>query len=199
MTDLAAHHLTRRGLHIYHVQHPTPKHVENSDRGILHTAHDPDLNAVDLDGLITKADPRCPVCPAGMCRGHLVGCHWQEPMIRDGFHDPAGRLERHAMVRDMTLEEVCRLEATTDGHTYRIRPLAHLVALCGHHGVTAVVEPKPDHRWEEEWPWRQLLNAAHVGRTDLRAYALRNLPVPGAGARRLAPAHRLGIPAWLIG
>lgn len=189
----------RRGLHILHVEAPTPKHVENSDRGVLRAAHDPHLNAIDLDGLITKADPHCPVCRPGTCRGHLVGTHWPAPILRDGFHDPLGLLGRHTTVANMTLPEVSRLVARTNGLTYRIHTLAHLVALCGHHGVIAVVEPKPDHRWTLDWPWQQLHGVATRFRTDLRSRTLRDLPEPGAGLARARAARRNSVPAWLIG
>jgi len=186
------------GLRIYHVEHPTPKHVENSHRGIMHAAHDPHLNAIDLDGLITKADPRCPLCPPGTCRGHLVGCHWRTPMIHDGFHDPAGLMPRHKQIDDMTVTEALRLEAHTNGHVYHMSLLPDLVAHCGRVGVIAVVEPKPDPRWLLDWPWQQLEAAAHANGTDLRARALRNLPHPGAGVRRVQAARRNGVPAWVI-
>lgn len=187
----------RRGLHIYHEVFPR-KHVENSPRGVLHAAHDPHLNAIDLDGHITKADPRCPICRPGTCLGHLVAVHDAQPMIHDKFHDPAGRIGRHTLIQNMTLAEAQRLEAHTDGHVFRISTLAHLVALCGHHGVIAVVEPKPDERWTLDWPWQQLHAVANRFLTDLRSYTLRNLPHPGAGIPRAQAARRNGVPAWLI-
>jgi hypothetical protein len=188
----------RAGLHLHHVEAPTPKHVENSLRGIRFAAHSPLFNGSDLDSLITLADPRCPVCARRTCRGHLLNTHWEHPMLRDGFHDPLGLLDPHTAVRHMTLPEAMRLEAHTDGHVYRIPTLASSLALCGRLGHIAVVEPKNDERFEEDWPWQLMERVAHTFRTDLRARALRDFPTPGAGLRRVRAARRNDVPAWTI-
>ena len=180
---------------IFHVRHPIKKHVENSIRGIRRAARL--LFAwIDIDLLITKADPDCPL-PAddeehidGVCHGHIVGCHWDRPMLRDGFYDPEGELNPRLRVRDMSIDEALRLE-TKDG--YKIRRVRVLLRECALRHIGAYVEAKDDKRFELDWPWRYLNTAAKKRGCRLRARTIRNFPVRGAGRRRAVAARRNGV------
>jgi hypothetical protein len=179
---------------IYHVRHPIKKHVENSIRGIRRAARRLFV-WIDLDLLITKADPECPLVGDeehvnGVCLGHIVGTHWDRPMLRDGFFDPEGLLSPRTTVRQMTLEEALRLK-TKDG--YRIKRVRVLLRECALRGIGAYVEAKDDKRFELDWPWRYLKAAAKQRGCRLRARTIRNFPVRGAGRRRAQAARRNGV------
>lgn len=187
----------RRARHgVFHVKAPIKKHVENSIRGII-TAARRLFAWIDLDLLITKADPHCPFCTKDgvECRGHIVVCHWDRPMIRDGFFDPLGLLDPHTRVRDMTLEEVLRLR-TKDG--YRIWRVESLLGECALKRIGAFVEPKDDPRFELDWPWQHLRAEAVRRRCRLKARTIRNFPTRGAGTRRAAAARRNHVRARTI-
>ena len=160
---MGLHTLARNRIgRIYHVKFPLMKHVENSVRGIRRAARRL-FKAIDLDILITKADPDCPHHghpehgPGDVCRGHLVGCHWQKLLRRDKFRDPQHRIALDAMVRNLTLDQVLRLK-TVDG--YRVSPIERLLRVCAMRHLVALLEPKDDKRFELAWPWE---NIALVG------------------------------------
>lgn len=176
---------------IYHVAHPIKKHVENSIRGIRRAAR---LGFVwiDLDLLITKADPDCHFVGDeehvdGVCLGHIVGCHWDRPMLRDAFFDPTGEVSPRTKVRQMTLLQVLNLK-TADG--YHIKRVRVLLRECALKKIGAYVEAKDDKRFELDWPWVYLKAAAKKRGCRLRARTIRNFPVRGAGRRRAQAARR---------
>lgn len=191
---MALRTLARRRIgRIYHVSFPLMKHVENSVRGIRRAARRL-FKAIDLDILITKADPHCPhhgdpEHVNGRCVGHIVGCHWQKLLRRDKFRDPEHRIALDAMVRNLTLDQVLRLK-TVDG--YRVRRIAALLRACARRRLVALLEPKNDARFAQEWPWKYIaLVSEDLGTT----VSVRALP---QNAEALAPARRVGFEAWEI-
>lgn len=185
---------------IFHLSFPFKKHVENSIRGIKAAAKR-HFTWIDLDELITKADPNCSL-PAddpehvnGQCLGHVVGCHWDRPMERDGFFDPQGVLHHHTRVREMSIDEALRLK-TKDG--YSIRRIKTLLVVCAMKRVGAWVEPKDDPRFEQDWPWQYQKSLQRRFKFRLRARAIRNFPSVNAGLRRVQAARRNGIRANTI-
>lgn len=200
---------------IYHLKHPHKKHEENSLRGIraaakarkwirrgLRLVRVRKFTEVDLDLLITKADPHCPHCAPGKCVGHVVGCHWDEPMVHDGFYDPGDahghKLPKHTRVRDMTLEEVLRLRARTRGRIYHISTVEQLLAECATQGIGARLEPKDDARFEQVSVWTRIKAYADKVGAVVRGYSLRNFGGKGAGTRRVAAMNKAHIPAHTI-
>ena len=184
---------------IFHLS-GTKKHIENSIRGIKLAAR-LRFSWVDIDILITKADPDCPL-PAddpehvdGECLGHIVGCHWDRPMERDGFFDPEGLLRHHAMVRQMSVDEALRLK-TKDG--YSIRRIKTLFVVCAMKRIGAWVEPKDDARFELDWPWLYMKALQRRFKFRFRARAIRNFPTTDAGLRRVRAARRNGVRANTI-
>lgn len=185
-----------RGL-IFHVEWPRYKHEENSPRGDRE-AKRRGKRGTDLDLLITKADPHCPL-PAGdpehvngACRGHIVNTHWPHLMLRDGFRDPKKALPRHLAVDEMTLPQVLRLVAGRWPRRYRVRRLVAALRHCGRLGLAAVVEPKGDPRFEEQWRWDYI---AAVADDTGCAISVRALP---ENASALIPARRAEIEEWEI-
>lgn len=186
--------------YIFHVGHPIKKHVENSIRGIKHAARR-HFRWIDIDELITKSDPDCPLPPDdeehvdGVCVGHIVGCHWDRPMVHDGFYDPKGKLHPRKRVRDMTLLQALRLK-TEDG--YRIRRIRVLLRVCAIQNIGAYVEPKDDPRFELDWPWIYQRKIARLRGVRLRARTIRNFPTKNAGRRRARAARRNHVRAKTI-
>lgn len=190
MTALRRLRRTRKGT--FHVKWPRMKHVENSIRGVLYAiAHK--FARIDLDMCITVADPHCPAKyhPNGeKCRGHVVGCHWPQPLLKDGFKDPAGRLAKHAQISQMSLEQALRLRARGG---YRISLIDDLIRRCGTH-IIALLEPKGDPRFTQDWPWQHILDVANAANVHVQVYAL------PANAAALPVARRVGgFKAWVIG
>lgn len=189
LRTLARHRIGR----IYHVKYPVMKHVENSVRGIRRAARRL-FKAIDLDILITKADPHCQhVGHAehvnGKCLGHIVGCHWQKLLRRDKFRDPEHRISLDAKVRNLTLDQVLRLK-TVDG--YHVQPIAVLLRTCAMRHIVALLEPKNDARFALSWPWNYIaLIAEDLGTT----VSVRALP---QNAAALPAARRVGFAAWMI-
>lgn len=163
---------------IGHVKAPTPKHVENSNRGDRR-AKRAGKRSNDLDMQITKDN-------------RIVNTHWARPMMRDGFRDPYGQIKRGRMVRDMTWAEVSRLVAGRRPRRYRIRSIEDALKHCARLGIVAVVEPKGDRRFRQDWPWQHIRAVAEdVGCT----VSVRALP---ENADALEPARRAGFEAWEI-
>jgi len=179
---------------IFHLAFPFKKHVENSIRGVRLAARR-HFRWIDADLLITKADPTCRHCPAGVCPGHIVWTHWDRPMLKDGFFDPLHRLDPHTRVRDMTLDEVLRLR-TKDG--YRIHTAEVLFRVCAAQNIGAYVEPKDDPRFEQDWPWRRLRALSRLRSVRLRSRTIKDFSTLGAGTRRARAARRNGVPARTI-
>lgn len=164
----------RRVGRIYHVKWPVMKHVENSLRGIRRAARSYD--AIDIDMQITSDR-------------HIVATHWARPMVRDGFHDPEHKIARYTPIKRMTLAQVRRLIAPK---RYRIQPIERVLRACARRGVVAVLEPKGDRRFREDWPWEHLAAVAEDVGATVSVRALR------ANRAALAPAHRAGFEAWEI-
>lgn len=159
---------------ILHYKQPR-KHIENSLRGIRRAARG-HFDAIDLDMQITSD-------------GRIVGTHWGRPMVLDGFHDPERKIPRYTPVRRMTYAQVRRL--VTPGR-YRIQPIETLLRACARRGIVALLEPKGDPRFRQDWPWEHLADVADdVGCT----VSVRALP---ENAAALAPAERAGFEAWQI-
>lgn len=157
---------TRKG--VFHVKWPIPKHFENSLRGVAYAiAHM--FAWIDLDLSITKPDPHCRHHPDGQpCRGHIVACHWPKPMRRDGFRDPLGLIDPDTPIWDLTLDEALRLVARFG---FRIRLLSDLLNACGG-WIGALLEPKGDERFEQDWTWQQIRADVRAAGTHAEVYAL---------------------------
>lgn len=173
----------------------TKKHIENSIRGIVRAARRR-FQWIDIDLLITKADPNCRHCAPGTCRGHIVGCHWDRPLLRDDFYDPAHRISIRAMVRELTLDQVLRLK-TRDGG-FRIRTIDVLMHTCAIRKIGCYVEAKDDARFELDWPWQYMVALKRKYRCRFRARSIKDFPTPGAGVRRMRAARRNGVRTRLI-
>ena len=163
---------------IGHVKAPIPKHVENSDSGDRRAKRQ-GKRSNDLDMQITEDN-------------RIVNTHWSRPMVQDGFRDPYGQIPPGRMVRNMTWAEVSRLVAGRFPRRYRIRSIEHALKHCARLGIVAVVEPKGDKRFAEDWPWQHIAAVAEdVGCT----VSVRALP---QNAAALEPARRAGFKAWEI-
>lgn len=159
-------------LRIFHVQAPTPKHVENSDRGDR-LAKRRGYNANDLDMQITSDN-------------RIVNTHWSRPMVMDGFRDPYGLIQRHKMVRDLPWAKVSRLVAGRFPRRYRIRSIEQALTHCARLGLIAYLEPKGDPRFAQDWPWAHIRAVAD----DVGCHVMvRALP---QNAAALGPARRVG-------
>lgn len=179
--------LTRARRHIgriFHVAHPTPKHVENSQRGDRRAKRH-GYGGTDLDILITRDN-------------RIVNTHWDRPMLRDGFRDPWRMLSPGVKVREMTWRQVSRLVAGRRLRRYRIRSIEAALLHCARLGIVAVLEPKGDKRFELDWPWGHIAAVAEDVGCTVSVRALRDYPSAGAGTRRVAAARRAGFKAWTI-
>lgn len=162
---------------ILHVEYPVMKHVENSLRGVRRAARRHE--AIDLDMQITKDN-------------RIVGTHWPRPLLRDGFRDPRRRIGRHARVRDLTWAQVSRLRAGHRPRLYRIQPIERLLYECARRGVVAVLEPKGDPRFTQDWTWQHIAKTAEAYGATVSVRALRE------NADALPAARRAGFKAWEI-
>lgn len=167
-------------MRIFHVQWPILKHVENSIQGIRKAAR-LGYDAIDLDLLITKD-------------GVVVVCHWMQPLKRDGFKDPWRRIQVHALVKELTWEQIKRLRAGNG--EYRIIRVERALRECYARKIIPYLEPKNDKRFEEDWPWQQIVAAARAIGVRVWVRAIRNFPTEGAGLRRVQAARRNGVPRW---
>lgn len=140
---------------IFHLEWPNWKHLENSIRGIRKAAR-LGYDAIDLDILITKD-------------GVIVVCHWDRPMIKDEFHDPARRISIHAMVRELTWEQVKSLRAPGG---FRIMRIETALAACARARIIAYLEPKDDPRFAADAPWAYIKSVATKYGTKVRVRAL---------------------------
>jgi glycerophosphoryl diester phosphodiesterase len=173
---MALRTLARRRIgRIRHVKWPTPKHIENSLRGIAYAARH-GYDAIDIDMQITSDRV-------------IVGTHWARPMKRDGFHDPDHKIPRYRTVRRMTWVQVHRLIAPK---RYRIVRIERLLRACARRGVTALLEPKGDPRFREDWPWQHIAAVADDCGATVSVRALRE------NRAALTPARRAGFEAWEI-
>lgn len=189
--------LARRFIHgIGHVQAPIPKHVENSNRGDRRAKRQ-GKDGNDLDLQITKADPNCPLVGHpehvdGECLGHILNTHWLQVLLRDRFRDPQKKIGLHARIDHLVLAQALRLVAGRRPRRYHIRTIEQALTHCARIGLVAVLEPKGDHRFRQDWVWQYIRKVAEqVGCT----VSVRALP---ENAAALAPAARAGFKTWEI-
>lgn len=166
-----------RRLSIFHVAWPIRKHIENSLRGIRKAAR-LGYDAIDLDLLITSDDV-------------IIVCHWDRPMLKDGFVDPNHKIQVHAMVRELTWAQISTLRAPGG---FRIQRIETVLRECARDRIIAYLEPKDDKRFEEDWPWQHIVASAKDFGTKVWVRSIRNFATPGAGVRRVEAAIRNGIP-----
>ncbi len=110
---------------------PNTYAFENSPAGIAFAAKN-GYKSIDIDMQITKD-------------GVPVATHWSQPMKKDGFYDPLGKLGKNKKVSDMTLAEVMRLR-NKDGQS-RIYPVSEMVKHLKKHGIAGDFEAKDDKRF----------------------------------------------------
>lgn len=167
---------------IFHLSWPRWKHEENSIQGIA-LAKRLGFSGIDLDLLITADNV-------------IVVCHWQYPQKLDNMFDPNHRIAVRQAVKDLTWAQLMTLRSKDHNHSYRIIRVERALAECARRGLKPVLEPKADHRFEQDWPWKLIVSQAEqLGMLNrVYVYSLRNLNTPGAGVRRVAAARRNGIP-----
>jgi glycerophosphoryl diester phosphodiesterase len=163
---------------VYHRLRPF-KHIENSPRGALlaKRAGDP---ALDIDLHITRD-------------GVIVAAHDGQPG-HYGFFDPLGVIHRDAKIRNLTWAQVSRLRCRTGWRLYRIHRIEDLLRACHRYGRIALIEPKGDPRFSQDWPWQYLAEEAEAAGTTVSVRALVEL----GGRAHIAAARRAGFQAWLI-
>lgn len=166
---------------ILHVRKGEPYHRENSIRGVRR-AKRRGYDAIDIDLQMTRD-------------GVIVATHWGQPLLRDGFRDPQGKITKRARVRNLTWAEVQRLEAPGG---YRIQRLETILRECARKGIIAVLEPKADTRFEKPAVWQHVAAMADDLGAHIAGYTIRTLPMAGAGARRAAAMRAAGIDAHVI-
>jgi glycerophosphoryl diester phosphodiesterase len=124
---------------MYHVPRGTPYHTENGSLGIYLAAR-LGYHQIDLDLQMTKDKV-------------IVATHWSQPMKKDGYYDPLGKLKADRKVSSMTWAEVSRLR-TRSG--YRIYPLELLIPLLGVYDMVGSLEIKGDRRFNDVRVMRQI-------------------------------------------
>lgn len=186
---------------VYHVRKGEWYHRENSLRGVR-AARRAGKRGIDIDLQMSKpcrpGDPRH--CGDAHCIGHVVGTHWGQPLLKDGFRDPLRRIPKTARVRDLYIWEIRRLIAVDRGRVYRIQPIERLLRECAKRGVVAVLEPKGDRRFELVATWQPIVRYADLVGAHLAGYAIRDIDKDGDpdGARRAAAMRAAGIDAHPI-
>ncbi len=124
---------------------------ENSPQGIKYAAKH-GYSSIDLDMQITKD-------------GVLVNTHWSQPMAKDGFYDPLGKLDPKTKVSEMTFAEVSRLR-NKDGQS-RIHTLESQIALLKKYGIAGDLEAKNDKRFATDKVMGQI--ASMVRKAGIKA------------------------------
>lgn len=166
---------------IFHIRKGQKYHLENSIRGVRtakRTGHD----SIDIDLQMT-AD------------GVIVATHWGQPILKDGFTDPAGKLPKRARVRNRTWAEISRLRAPGG---YRILRLDAILREAARLGIKVVLEPKNDARFEQVAAWEHVAAMADDLGCHIAGYSIKNLGGPGAGTRRVNAMKAAGIDAHTI-
>lgn len=166
-------------MRIFHLKWPRFKHEENSIRGILR-AKFLHFDAIDIDMQITRD-------------GVVIGCHWLLLMLRDGFRDPKKLISPTKPVNELTWAVVQRFVAGRRPLLYRVQRIETLLRWCARIGITAVLEPKGDKRFETDGPWQHIAKVADDVGCHVRVYAL---PTHAAA---LPYARRAGFLAKTIG
>ena len=129
--------LYSKGLGMYHKGAPGAPDTyafENTPEGIKFAA-DHGYASIDLDMHITKD-------------GQMVATHWSQPMKKDGFFDPQGKLSSGTRVEDMTLAEVMRLR-NEDGQS-RIYPMSTMIEHLKKNNIAGDLEAKDDARFASD-------------------------------------------------
>jgi len=124
---------------------------ENSPQGIKYAAKH-GYSSIDLDMQITKD-------------GVLVNTHWSQPMSKDGFYDPLGKLDPKTKVSEMTFAEVSRLR-NKDGQS-RIHTMESQIALLKKYGIAGDLEAKNDKRFATDKVMGQI--ASMVRKAGIKA------------------------------
>lgn len=107
---------------------------ENTPAGIKFAAEN-GYASIDLDMLITKD-------------GKLVATHYEDPMKKDGFYDPLGKLDKDTLVSEMTLAEITRLR-NKDGQS-RIYPMETMIEHLKKNNIAGDLEAKDDPRFASD-------------------------------------------------
>lgn len=110
---------------------PNTYAFENSPAGIAFAAKN-GYASIDLDMQITKD-------------GVPVATHWSQPLKKDGFYDPLGKIGKDKKVKDMTLAEVMRLR-NKDGRS-QIYPVSTMIQHLKQNGIAGDFEAKNDPRF----------------------------------------------------
>ncbi len=107
---------------------------ENSPAGIAFAAKN-GYASIDIDMQITKD-------------GVPVATHWSQPLKKDGFYDPLGKLDKNTKVSEMTFAEVSRLR-NKDGQS-QIYSIATMIGHLKKHGIAGDFEAKDDKRFASD-------------------------------------------------
>lgn len=167
----------------YHVESPTPKHVENSLRGVNH-AFKHHFKKIDIDLSISL-------------NGTVYGNHWPLCMVHDGFRDPKHKIPRSKPFDHLTDAEIERLVAGVVVR-YHIQRLDALLKRCAERRVIALLEPKGDPRFNHVEVWHEIRKMADKYGTVVQVYALPQ-NVKALAPARAAFGGRPGFKAWQIG
>lgn len=123
----------------FHVKSPRKKHEENSNRGDLE-AVTKGFSGSDHDSQKGKS-------------GISYNTHWKDVWHRDGFRDPLGQYGPDTPHGPLPFDKlpdavIRRLEAHTDGHTFKIRTTAAGIKHAAKAGLDyVIVELKPGNAW----------------------------------------------------
>lgn len=107
---------------------------ENSPAGIAFAAKN-GYASIDIDMQITKD-------------GVPVATHWSQPLKKDGFYDPLGKLDKNTKVSEMTFAEVSRLR-NKDGQS-EIYSIATMIGHLKKYGIAGDFEAKDDKRFASD-------------------------------------------------
>jgi hypothetical protein len=182
----------------YHVEYPTPKHVENSPHG-TRWGHQHGYKTNDFDILPDEVLTKAVKAGQALLRrdqiaGHIPNEHWPEPIRRDGFHDPKGILHRDDHIQSMVPQEWGRLVAHTWVHgarrRFQIVPIEEELRICGDIGMQALIEPKHSPVWYRSEVWAYLASIASYYDCRTAVYSLMHDCLP--------MARRAGFEAWAI-
>ena len=175
--------------HIWHRPSRTPAHVGNSRRG-LEKAYRAGSWGIDIDVLMDRD-------------GRVMACHWQRPMVFDGFYDPAGKLPRTKKLRDMYAHEIARLR-TRDAVPYRIHSASAMIrwnldlAPKYHRRLDPLVlcfEVKPEPRFADPDSYLETLGTAAAFGVPVR---IMTQPRGGVGLRYARAAKKAGAQVILL-
>lgn len=174
---------------IWHRPPRTPAHIGNSRRG-LEKGYKDGAWGIDIDILMSRS-------------GRVMACHWQRPMIFDGFYDPAGELPRTKKLRDMSGGEIARLR-TRDAVPYRIHSASAMIrwnldlAPKYHRRLDPLVvcfEVKPEPRFADPDSYRETLGTAAAFGVPVR---IMTQPRGGEGLRYARAAKKAGAQIILL-